>query len=284
MSADIPKFHPTLVCSGSFADETQPMPAPHPDCHLLSEFWPHLQHLLDAGRWGDAVATLRALFARTGWPELQVTLGSLLFERQDYYEAISAWTEVVEPASSRGRLDLLAAVYSNLAAAYRELGDAVLARRFQQQALRYQDDFGAEDLLHLANDAIAGGHFDLAESLLDSVGDLLGDDPRLQAEIYATHGVIALRRGAPRLARRGLLTAYRAHLQMGDEAGAGRDLLNAAEAFQVMHRLPAARRCLREAARHFHNGGLPVWSAEADRRAERLGRMAELAGFDARRN
>ncbi len=260
------------------------MPTSQPDCDLLADFWPHLKNLLDAGRWGDAVATLRALIARTGWLELQVTLGALLFERQHYHDAIAAWTGVVEPAGQQGRLDLLAAVYSNLAATYRELGDAALARRFQQQALRYQDDFGAEDLLHLANDAIAGGHFELAESLLDSIGDLLGDDPRLQAEVFATHGVIALRRGAPRIARRGLLTAYRAHLQMGDEAGAGRDLLNAAEAFQLMHRLPAARRCLDEAATHFQNCAQPIWKAEALRRADRLERMEHLVDFDASLN
>lgn len=257
---------------------------PNPDCDQLADFWPHLRHLLDAGRWGDAVATLRAVIARKGWLELRVTLGGLLFERQEYREAISTWTEVVEPASNQGRLDLLAAVYSNLAAAYRELGDASLARRFQQQALRYQDDFGADDLLHLANDAIAVGHFDLAESLLDSIRDLMGDDPSLHAEVYATRGIIALRRGVPRVARRGLLTAYRAHLQMGDEAGAGRDLLNAAEAFQLMNRLPAAQRCLQEAAELFQQSGQPVWCAEACRRADRLERVVKLTAFDVSQN
>ncbi len=250
------------------------------DADRLDHFWPHLQSLLDAGRWGDAVATLRAVFSRTGWLDLQVTLGALFFERQQYHDAIVAWTSIVEPASQQGRLDLLAAVYSNLAATYRELGDPPLARRFQQQALRYQDDFGAEDLLHLANDAIASEQYNLAESLMDSIGDLLGDDPRLQAEVFATHGVIALRRGSPRMARRGILTAYRAHLQIGDEAGAGRDLLNAAEAFRTMNRLPAAQRCLQQAAIHFQNCGQPVWQAEACRRSERFDRIAQMATFN----
>lgn len=254
------------------------------DRDRLATFWPHLKSLLEAGRWGDAVATLRAVIARTGWLELQVTLGALLFERQHYFQAIAAWTAVIEAAGQQGRLDLLAAVYSNLAASFRELGDPTLARRFQQQALRYQDDFGAEDLLHLANDAIAAGHYELAESLLDATGDLLGDDPRLQAEIFATHGVIALRRGTPRLARRGLLTAYRAHLQIGDEAGAARDLLNTAEAFQTMNRLSAAQRCLEQAERHFQNSGQPAWSAEARRRSVRLQRVLQLSGFDASQN
>jgi tetratricopeptide (TPR) repeat protein len=250
----------------------------------LTKFWPHLQALLDAGRWSDAIVTVRALMERTGWLELNVTLGALLFERQHYGDAIAVWTAVIERASEQGRRDLLAAIYSNLAATYRELGDGVLARRFQQQALRFQDDFGADDLLHLANDAIAAEHYDLAESLLDSMSDLLDNHPHWLAEIYATRGIIALRCGHPRVARRGLLTAYRAHRQIGDDAGAARDLLNAAEAFQMMHRLLAAQRCLAQASRHFAEAQQPAWQAETERRAERLRRVMALAKWDASRN
>lgn len=250
----------------------------------LKKFWPHLQALLDAGRWSDAIVTVRALLDRTEWLELRVTLGALLFERQHYRDAIVAWTAAIEPASQSGRRDVLAAVYSNLAATYRELGDTSLARRFQQQALRYQEDFGADDLLHLANDALAAGHLELAESLLDSMLDLLEDSPQWLAEIYATRGLIALRRGEPRDARRQLLTAYRAHRQIGDEAGAARDLLNAAEAFQMMHRLPAAERCLEQATQHFCDAEQPVWVAETMRRTDRLQRMISITTTDALRN
>lgn len=250
----------------------------------LTKFWPHLQALLQADRYSDAIATVRALMERTGWLELNVTLGALLFERQHYGDAIAVWTAAVEPANEQGRRDILAAVYSNLAATYRELGDCTLARRFQQQALRYQDDFGADDLLHLANDALAAEHYDLAESLLDSMSDLLDSHPHWLAEIYATRGIIALRCGEPRAARRGLLTAYRAHRQIGDDAGAARDLLNAAEAFQMMDRLPAARRCLTEASRHFADAQQPVWQAETERRAKRLERIASLSTWDASEN
>ncbi len=255
-----------------------------PNRDPLTKFWPHLQSLWQAGRWSDAIATLRAVTARLERLELRVTLGALLFERQQYGEAIAAWTEAIEPASQQARSDILAAVYSNLAATYRELGDSTLARRFQQQALHFQDDFGADDLLHLANDAIAAGHLELAESLLDSMSDLLDDHPALHAEIYATRGIIALRRGDPRVARRGLLTAYRAHLQIGDDSGAARDLLNAAEAFQMMHRLSAAQHCLLQASRHFADADQTVWIAETERRTARLRRVAELAEWDASQN
>ncbi|HET6422394.1 MAG TPA: hypothetical protein VFG20_01845 [Planctomycetaceae bacterium] len=250
----------------------------------LKKFWPHLESLLQAGRWSDAVATVRALLERTGWLELRVTLGALLFERQHYGDAIAAWTAAIEPASADGRRDVLASIYSNLAATYRELGDSVLARRFQQQALRFQDNFGADDLLHLTNDAIAAGHFDLAESLLESMDELLDTHPEWLAEIYATRGIIALRRGRPRVARRGLLTAYRAHRQIGDEAGAARDLLNAAEAFQMMHRLPAAQYCLTQAGQHFAEAQQPAWVAETERRSARLQRLVHLSACDASQN
>jgi hypothetical protein len=116
------------------------------------------------------------------------------------------------------------------------------------------------------------------------MSDLLDDHPFLLAEMYATRGIIALRRGQPRQARRGLLTAYRAHLQLGDNSGAARDLLNAAEAFQMMHRLSAAQRCLEQAGLHFEVAKQPVWMAETDRRTERLQRVTTLARWDASQN
>ena len=101
--------------------------------------------------------------------DLALGAGALLAERDALREAISVWTALIEPASELGRRDVLAAIYSNLAAVYRDLGDFSLARSFQQQSLHWQDDFGADDLLHLANDALAADRSSTVLRLLPHV-------------------------------------------------------------------------------------------------------------------
>lgn len=251
---------------------------------FLDGFWTHLTALVAAGRTSDARATLRAAISRRDCLELSVALGGLLVERQRYFDAIQIWTDGLDAAVAAGRRDVLAAIYSNLAAVYRDLGDLALARRFQQLALRYQDDCGAEDLLHLANDALACDRWELAQSLLDAAEDACPEDRSLQATVLATRGVLALRLAAPRPARRCLLAAYRLHRGFHDDGSAGRDLLNAAEAFILMNRLGFARRCLILARRHFRAAGQRLWAAEARVRRRRVEQLTKLSRFDAARN
>lgn len=247
----------------------------------LNQFASHLHSLFRAGRDADALTTLRATAHQQARFDLGLGAGAVLAERDAWREAITVWTALIEPASDLGRRDVLGAIYSNLAAAYRDLGDFALARSFQQQALHWQDDFGADDLLHLANDALAADRFPLALSLLESAAASIDDDHPLQAELIATRGVLALRERNPRLAVRCLIAAYRRHLAQGDWNGVGRDLLNGAVAAEQMGRLAVAQRLLRESQRAFHQAGQPHWTAEARVRRSRLRHLRSISATHA---
>ncbi len=243
----------------------------------LEQFTTHLHALFRAGRETDALTTLRATVHQQSRYELALGAGSLLAERDALREAIIVWTALIEPASELGRRDVLAAIYSNLAASYRDLGDFSLARSFQQQSLRWQDDFGADDLLHLANDALAADRLPLALSLLESAAASIDDEDPLQAELIATRGVLALRERTPRFAVRCLIAAYRRHAAAGDWNGIGRDYLNGAVAAEQMGRLSVAQRLLRDAQRAFHQAGQTHWTAEARVRRARLRQLMSLS-------
>lgn len=247
----------------------------------LDQFTTHLHNLFRAGRETDALTTLRAAVHQQSRYDLALGAGALLAERDALRDAISVWTTLIEPASAEGRRDVLAAIYSNLAAIYRDLGDFSLARSFQQQSLHWQDDFGADDLLHLANDALAADRFPLALSLLESAAAAIDDEHPLQAELIATRGVLALRERTPRFAVRCLIEAYRRHSAQGDWNGIGRDFLNGAVAAEQMGRLTVAQRLLREAQRAFLQAGQNHWTAEARVRRARLRQLKSLSATNA---
>jgi tetratricopeptide (TPR) repeat protein len=217
--------------------------------------WREIQKLLRADCWSEAVALLRRLAPETGSRAVRLMLGAVLAEREFYHEAIQLWTLVIENAMRDGDRHHLAAACSNLAAVYRAVGDHDLARRFQQRALRLQDDCGAEDLLHLANDALAYRCWKLAESLLATAAELAGDDESLQATVLATMGLSRLLQGHPAEAAECLQEAYRFHAAEGADGDAGRDLLNLAVAHRQQGQLRREARCLRRAARHFQRAG-----------------------------
>jgi tetratricopeptide (TPR) repeat protein len=240
--------------------------------------WRKVAELLRTNRWEAAVEILRSLAETTGCCEVRITLGALLAERQQFFEAIQQWTSVIDDASARGQRDYLAAAFHNLAAVYRELGDLELARRFQQTALRYQDDCGPEELLHLTNDALAASRWDLAEALLQSASELAADDDPLHATLTATAGVTRALQGDVFTAVGLLRLAYRQHLAQGDEREAGCDLLNLAATFRRTGRLGLEMKCLSRAASHFEHAGASRSQAHALERQRQAEQLMALRG------
>jgi tetratricopeptide (TPR) repeat protein len=219
---------------------------------VLAELWETIARLIDQGRRHDALVTLRGVAAQTGDRRVRITLGTLLAEGGTFHEAILEWTRVIDEATAAGDTASLAAVYHNLAAVYRELGDYPLARRFQQRCLALEASCGPEELLHLANDAISGRRWGLAEALVAAAEEATseGDPAALSDELAATRGLIAAGQGRTSEARDRLRAVYRRHRDRGADQAAGKDLMNLAMVLEQEDRWDLARRTLRQAQRH----------------------------------
>lgn len=243
---------------------------------MSSPTWRDVAELLRTNQWAAAIALLRRWVDLTGCCEVRITLGALLADRQRYFEAIEQWTAVIEAASHSGRRDHLAAAFHNLAAVYRELGDYELARRYQQRALHYQDDCGPEELLQLANDALAASRWELANALLQSASELAADDESLHATLTATAGVAQALQGDLFTAVGLLRLAYRRHVADGDEREAGCDLLNLAATFRRTGRLRLEAKCLSRAAKHFAKAHAAIHHAQSLERRRQVDQLIAL--------
>ena len=160
----------------------------------------------------------------------------------------------------------------NLATIERRLGDWSSARSLQSSALSASLESGdseadAADLTNRALDAMATREYEFAENLLlrslmieHNVGSLGG-----QAADYGNLGVLAGLRGDLHVGVRFLARAYALHRTLGDEFGAGSDLLNLAEFFVSLGRLSLAARCLDRAVGNFQrsNSGRSLKTATA---------------------
>jgi len=246
--------------------------------------WREVADLLRAKQWNVAVARLRSLADETRCCEVRITLGALLAERECYFEAIQWWTTVLEDAGREGHREYLSAAFHNLAVVYRELGDHDLARRFQQRSLQLMDDCGSEELLGLANDALATGCGRGAEALLESASGLAAEDDSIQIDLTASAGVTCSMRGKPSIAVRLLRVAYRQHLANGNERDAGRDLLNLAATLRQAGRLQLERKCLNRAAKHFDRAHMPLSRARSIERRRQVEQLIALQFIDPRVN
>lgn len=249
-----------------------------------ARFWRQLSRLTAAGRVADAEQLLRNRVAAVNCPEARLTLAAVLAEQERFHEALCELTQVLDAAQASGRRDLLEAVHANLAAVYRELGEFDLARRFQQRALNYQDDYGPEELLQLANDALAARRWALAESLLQAADELSADDSPLLADIAATRGVCAGLKGQPAAGLRWLRGALACHREQEDWGAAGRDLLNLAALYHQLGRVDREQRLLATATRCLSRAGLPRTLQRAQAWSRRVEQLLALRAFDARRN
>ena len=218
-----------------------------------SDLWRSIQQLLDEDRWHDAIVTLRAVANATNAAPVRLTLGTLLAEWGDLHGAVVEWTRLLDAAQLRGDRGSLSAVYHNLAAVYRELGDLELARRFQQRSLTFQEEHGPAELLQLANDALWKQEWDLADALLtllDEAAPNFAAEESLKIETLATKGLLAGFRSQPAVGARLLRQAYHRHCYAGETQLAGRDLINLALLLDQRQQPGLGLRCLRQAERH----------------------------------
>lgn len=236
----------------------------------LESLWLAIQSLLSAGRWRDAEVTLRAAADTINQPEIRLTLGALYAERGELRLAISQWMCVIEAAQAAGRRDLLAAVYHNLAALYRDQGAYDIARRFQQRSLTWQADCGPDDLLQLANDAMASQAYDIAESLLKEAQQLSPSTTEWKATIQASSGLLSGLRGNPGAGIRSLKAAYRKHRSEHNRMMMAQDLGNLAALYEQQDQWRAAEACLLRAVAYYRELNLAWWQQGAEKRLMRL--------------
>jgi len=237
-----------------------------------------------AGQWSDAESVYRGVQQRDVSPASHIALGNFLVRQERYHEAIVTFTNVLDQVSQAGDLRGLAVVHHNLAGIYRELGDADLARRFQQRAIQHQDDCDPMDLLGLANDAWLCQRHELAECLAESSLELDPEECEGVAEARATHGVVSGILDDPRGGIRTLIRVYREHARSNAWRWMGFDLLNLAA---LCGQIGWSRRELRlvdQAIACLERANAPVSVRRAQQIQAQLRRLQSLRTFDPSRN
>jgi len=215
-------------------------------------------------------------------PTSRIAFGTSLANRERYHDAICQLTGALEVASQTGNREALGVVYHNLAAIYRELEDADLARRFQQRAIQQLEDCGPSELLGLANDAWLNGGAELAACLSSSCTDL-EDESTDKSELLEAQAATAVFSGMtddPRMGIRSLIHAYRRHFALNELKLMGIDLLNLSALLSEMGWYQAEIRLVRQAIRHFEDGAALVSAARARKILARLLRVQSLRDFD----
>lgn len=250
-----------------------------------------VSHLKSAERfeadllWSDADSQYACAVGLDRSPASRIAYGSSLARRERYYDALAELTMAMDCARECGDLPALAVINHNLAAIYREVGDADLARRFQQRALIHQDDCGSLDLLGLANDAWQCQKPDLAECLAESAVEMSDDEPEdVTTAIRATHAVMLGLTSDPRLAIRTLIEVARSHQDRREWRDLGIDFLNLATLCGEMGWTRREISLVRTAIAHFHRAGAGVSAAWAGERLELLQRYQQVRDFDPSRN
>lgn len=236
------------------------------------------------GEWVAADDCFAKAVADDVSPASRIAFASSLAERERFYDALCQMTAALDLASADGDREALGVIYHNLAAIYRELGDAELAKRFQQRAILQMDDCGPDDLLGLANDAWLANRRTLAEGMAASAADL-GEFPGQPNEAEATAGLLtALTRGEERMGIRRLLRVYRQHKSKAAYRLMGIDLLNLSILFGEIGRHQGEITLVEQAIRCFDRAAAPVSSARAQQILATLLRARSLRDFDPTRN
>lgn len=236
-----------------------------------------------ASQWPEADACFNSAIARDVTAASRIAFANSLASREQYNGAICQFTAALDMTSSRDR-EALGVIFHNLAAIYRELGDADLARRFQQRALLQMDDCGPDELLGLANDAWLSERIELACCLASTCVEV-DTDESLACEIQAMFSMMtALDLDDPRTAIRPLIRVYRQHQLNRDERLMGIDLLNLSALLSAEGRHQTEIRLVRRAIDHFENAPAPVSAARAREILANLQRMQSLREFDSSLN
>ncbi len=236
----------------------------------------------ERGDWSSVDRLFREALALDPAASHRIAYGVCLARQERYFEAISIFTLVLD---GRDR-SAIGVVCHNLAAIYREVGDLDLARRFQWRAMLLQDDSGVEEVLGMANDALASDHHEVAESLAMSACEMNGEEPELTSDgdLLATTGLV---KAVLDSTEEGLLTlfaAYRQHQADHDLRRMGIDQLNMGALFGELNRHRAERACLERALRYFEQASLPFSCRRARQELERFDGLQSVRSFDVRRN
>ena len=210
---------------------------------------------------------VRAVYAAaidldSGWTARN-EFGCFLWRIACFEEAIEQFATLLEHSYEDEDAVLRATATNNLAAVYRTMGRHGQAAVLQQQSIAAEchvalDDVSANDritcdLTNRANDAILAGDYSLSERLLrQSLSlEIAANSLAGQAADWGNLGIVAGLSGNNAAGIRGIWRAYRLHLQLGDECGAGHDLMHLADLFCNVGRRKAAISCLRRAVRRF---------------------------------
>lgn len=238
------------------------------------------RHALN-GEWERADACFQAAIESDVSPVSQITHASSLAERERYHEALCLFTEAIDRASSTGNREALGVIFHNLAAIYRELGDADLARRFQQRALLQLDDCGPAELLGLANDAWSSKRTELASCLAESCVELDEDaEATVDLEAQATVSMLSGHLDNPRNGIRSLIQIYRQHCSRNELRFAGIDLMNLAALLAQIGWTRAEANLVRRAIGHFDSAPAPVSAFRTRQFLAHLERIESLSRFD----
>ncbi len=232
-----------------------------------------------AGQWTDADRCYSNAVAIDESPASRLTYATSLAERESFHAAICQLTAALDMATQTGDREAVGNIFHNLAAIYREVGDADLARRFQQRAILQQDDCGPDELLGLANDAWLSRRTELAISLSASC-TVLEEDCEVGLEAHATAAVFGGLSEDPRSAIRTLIHVYRQHQAAGSNRLMGIDLLNLSALLCETGRHRTELNLVRQAIQHFDQAPAPVSAAKARGILKMLERMQSLREFD----
>ncbi len=198
----------------------------------------------------------------SGWTARN-EFGCYLWRLECFEEAIEQFATLLEFSYANADIGLRATAANNLAAVYRTMGRYGQAAVLQQQSIAAESrashgdsipsDRVACDLTNRANDAIVAGDFSLAERLLrQSLSlEIVANSLEGQAADWGNLGLVAGLSGNTSAGIQGIWKAYRLHLQLGDDGGAGHDLMHLADLFQNVGRRQTAIACLRRAVRRF---------------------------------
>jgi tetratricopeptide (TPR) repeat protein len=257
------------------------MPKPEsqlPPQSILAELR-RVEVLEQTGQWEDVDACYARLLDADESPLCRIAFGSSLATRERFNEAICQFTEALDVASASGDREALSAIFHNLAAVYRELGDPDLARRFQQRSVQQMDDCGPAELLGLANDAWLSDRKELAAFLSTACIDF--DDPeQVDLEAQATASVIAGLTSDPREAIRPLIEVFRQHKRMNNLRLMGIDLLNLSALVGELERFRTEIQLVQQAINCFERAPAPVSANKARQHLSMLQRMQSLRNFD----
>lgn len=235
------------------------------------------------GNWSEADRCFSHAVALDQSPTSRIAFGGSLATRERFNEAICHLTEALDMVTPVGDREALAAIFHNLAAIYRDLGDAELGRRFQQRAIQQMDECGPTELLALANDAWLSRRPEVASCLSASCVDLEDDDEGdrdLALQGQATYGMITGMTEDLREGVRLLIHCCRQHRSDQQHRLCGIDLMNLAVLLSQFGWFRAEIRFVRQAIRHFDQAPAPVSAARARLILSNLERTQSLRDFD----